>query len=603
MIVLLLLSGCSSGRGRFEGAKDVVPGQAARDPVRGDDGPGTDAFLGEAPAAGTNRNELTAEDLSLGEQDEAADHGPATGVEQEGVEGEAEGQSLFEAALEACDAAQSLWEEGRIEEALDTLDSAYAYIAMVAAGEDPELLRQKNDLRLLISRRIVEIYASRQTAASGGGRTIPLTDNRYVRAAIKGFQTRERSFFISSYQRSGRYREMIVEELRRAGLPEELSWLPLIESGFKARALSRARALGLWQFIASTGYRYGLRRDQWVDERMDPVKSTQAAIGYLTDLHGLFGDWTTALASYNCGEGNVLKAIRAQQINYLDDFWDLYQRLPRETAAYVPRFIATLKIVSDPAAYGFELPEPAPPQTYETVIVNRPVRLSAIGKRIEVPEADLKDLNPELRHSATPERSYELRVPSGAGATLAAAIEEIPRWKPAEATYVVHRVRRGQTVSGIARRYRTSVVSIARLNRLKSTHRIWPGQRLKIPVRGYSRGSSSTPPPPSVPKGKPVKYTVKRGDSLWRIANSYRVTVSEIKKTNRLKSDRLMVGQVLTLEPGLPGGAQIYRVASGDTLSEIADRHGMGLTALLRLNRLSRRSKIYPGQELWVSSK
>jgi len=533
----------------------------------------------------------------------AADHGTAADLEQREVEEQAQGQGLLEEALEACDAAQSLWEEGRIEEALDTLDSAYAYIAMVAAEDDPELLQQKNDLRLLISRRVVEIYASRQTAASGEGRTIPLTDNQYVRDAIKSFQTRERKFFLASYKRSGRYRGMIVEELRRAGLPEELSWLPLIESGFKARALSRARALGLWQFIASTGYRYGLSRDQWVDERMDPVKSTRAAIGYLTDLHGLFGDWSTALASYNCGEGTVMKAIRAQQVNYLDDFWDLYERLPRETAAYVPRFIATLKIVSDPAAYGFELPEPDPPQIYETVTVNRPVRLSAIGQRIGVSEADLKELNPDLRHSATPERSYELKVPSGAGATLAVVIEEIPRWKPAEATYIVHRVRRGQTVSGIAKRYRTTVSSIARLNRMRSTHRIWPGQRLKIPVRGYSRGRSSTPPPPSVPKGKPVKYTVKRGDSLWRIASTFRVTVSEIKKTNRLKSNRLLVGQVLTLEPGMPEGAQIYRVASGDTLSEIADRHGMGLTALLRLNRLSRRSRIYPGQELWVVSK
>ena len=588
-----ILGGCSVGLDIFkeQGPNDGLPEQIAEDSGRG-----SDALDAPAPGSspeGLQETPLTVEGTVEIQPDEA---GPDGGKGEE----EIPAQDLLEEALDACDEAQSLWEEGKIEEALDTLDSAYSYITKVEVGDDPDLLQQKNDLRFLISRRIVEIYASRQTAVAGNGRTIPLTDNKYVSNAIKVFQTRERKFFLSSYKRSGQYRDMIVEELRKAGLPEELSWLPLIESGFKVKALSRARALGPWQFIASTGYRYGLSRDQWIDERMDPVKSTQAAIGYLTALHNLFGDWTTALASYNCGESAVLRAIRAQQVNYLDDFWDLYERLPRETAGYVPRFIATLKIVSDPAAYGFELPEPDPPLAYETVSVNRPVKLSGIGKRIEISEAELKGLNPELRHAATPEREYELKVPAGKGTTVAAVIEEVPRWKPPKATYIVHRVRSGETVSGIAKKYRTSIKSIARLNRMRSAHKIWPGQRLKIPVRGYSRSSSSTPPPPALPKGKPVKYTVKRGDSLWRIASRFGITVSEIKSANGLKSDRLAVGQILTLSSGPPEGAKIYRVASGDTLSEIAGRHGMGLTSLLQLNRLARRSTIYPGQELWV---
>ncbi|MFC1890705.1 lytic transglycosylase domain-containing protein [Thermodesulfobacteriota bacterium] len=181
----------------------------------------------------------------------------------------------------------------------------------------------------------------------------------------------------------------MLEELEAAGLPLQLSWLPLIESGFKVKAYSRARALGLWQFIPSTGYRYGLKRDLWIDERMDPLKSTRAAIEYLSDLHGLFGDWATALAAYNCGEGNVLRAIRAQKINYLDDFWDLYLHLPSETARYLPKFLATLAILDDPQSYGITLPEPDPPLYFKSVRVEKPARLSDIAKAYEIPLAAL----------------------------------------------------------------------------------------------------------------------------------------------------------------------------------------------------------------------
>jgi membrane-bound lytic murein transglycosylase D len=148
---------------------------------------------------------------------------------------------------------------------------------------------------------------------------------------------------------------MILEKLEAAGLPAELSWLPLIESGFKVKALSRARALGLWQFIPSTGYKFGLKRDQYIDERIDFEKSSDAAIAYLKELHNIFGDWSTVLAAYNCGEGRVLRVIRTQNINYLDDFWDLFGRLPFETARYVPRFLAAA-----PVAQGIEHRIPNP---------------------------------------------------------------------------------------------------------------------------------------------------------------------------------------------------------------------------------------------------
>ena len=228
---------------------------------------------------------------------------------------------------------------------------------------------------------MVEIYRSQSTTAADLNSPIPLDINDHVQREIARFTGPERRFFVESFRRSGRYRPMIVRKLREAGLPEELSWLPLVESGFKDRALSRARALGIWQFISSTGSRYGLDRSHWIDERMDPEKSTDAAIQYLTDLHGMFGDWMMALAGYNCGENRVMTLIRRQPSSgYLDRFWDLFGGLPTETARYVPRFLATLAIVRDPEAYGMELPEPDPTMAFETVTVSRHLRLSDLDR-------------------------------------------------------------------------------------------------------------------------------------------------------------------------------------------------------------------------------
>ena len=235
---------------------------------------------------------------------------------------------------------------------------------------------------------------------------------------------------MEAYKRSGLYRELITGELKKAGLPEELFWIPMIESWFKPRALSTARALGMWQFIRSTGYRYGLKQDKYVDERMDAVKSTQAAIRYLTELHRLFGDWTTALSAYNCGEMNVLRVIRAQKVDYLDNFWDLFNNLPYETARYVPRFIATLLIVQNPAKYGFDLPQPDPSLSYETVAMNTPIKLTSIAQKLELDQVLLVALNPELRHNSTPNYDYNLRVPVGYAERCKADLSSLPTLCP-----------------------------------------------------------------------------------------------------------------------------------------------------------------------------
>ncbi len=233
-------------------------------------------------------------------------------------------QPILDEALDFCRVSQDFWQKGELENALEALDQAYSLILNIDTSDDPKLIQQKEDLRFMISKRILEIYASRHIVVNGDYNAIPMVMNKHVRAEIDRFTKKnEKSFFIESYKRSGRYRPMIVSALKEAGLPVELSWLPLIESGFKVNALSRARALGLWQFIPSTGYKFGLKRNQFIDERIDPVKATQAAISYLKELHQIFGDWSTVLAGYNCGEGQVLRVIRNQKVNYLDNFSDL----------------------------------------------------------------------------------------------------------------------------------------------------------------------------------------------------------------------------------------------------------------------------------------
>jgi membrane-bound lytic murein transglycosylase D len=311
-------------------------------------------------------------------------------------------------------------------------------------------------------------------------------DNQHVQRELRSFTTVEREQFLEGYRRSGLYRPMILDRLEKAGLPAQLSWLPIVESWFKVRALSRASALGMWQFISSTGVRYGLERDAWVDERLDPEKSTDAAIAYLVDLHGLFGDWPKALAAYNCGEARVMRLSRRSADEYLD-FWDLYELLPGETRRYVPRLLAALQIIENPARYGMTLPEPdTPPTNVATVTVERSVKLERLDAALGLEAGTLAALNPALRRQATPKRPHALRVPAGREETLLAQIDSVPVWTPPVPQYTTHRVRSGETLSQIAGRYGTSVSTIVRANGLRSANHLRVGQRLRIPVRGAS---------------------------------------------------------------------------------------------------------------------
>jgi membrane-bound lytic murein transglycosylase D len=305
----------------------------------------------------------------------------------------------------------------------------------------------------------------------------------------------------------------------------------------------------------------------------------------------------------------VLRVIRRQNVNYLDDFWDLFERLPWETARYVPRFLAAVQIINDPEKFGFDLSELDPPLEYEKVAVPKQARLKDIAKVIEMPAKDLELLNPELRYKVTLPTSYDLKVPPGKGSVLTAKLEEVPVYVPPKRFYEYHRVRRGETLSQLAQRYRTSVRRIMQANNLRRANYLRVGQRLKIPVRGSRRTVSLATRAAHADKSKPLHHHVRRGDSLWLLARAYNTNIEEIMRLNNLQTKKLHIGQTLLIRQGVSQeeisqeGTKAYQVKRGDSPYQIAMAHSMKLERFLRINRLTPRSRIYPGQTLLVDAK
>lgn len=590
-----LISGCGP-LGPYGVVREDPPTKKGGEPQKA----GTVSPADPAPAG---RPENQADQRSPGSKDETSS--PSSN------------QEMLDSALEFLQTSTESWEQGDLENAVDALDKAYALILEVETDDDPDLIQQKEDLRSTIAKQIVQVYASRFTVAEGPHKAIPLVMNDHVKREIEYFTGRERDFFLAAYRRSGRYRPAILKALSEAGMPKELSWLPLIESGYKVRAFSRARALGLWQFIASTGYKYGLKRDNWIDERMDPEKSTDAAIAYLKDLHQMFGDWTTALAGYNCGEYAVLNRIKTQRINYLDHFWDLYEKLPRETAAYVPRLLAVLHIVNNPSTYGMNLPPVDEETKVEEVTISKKVQIKTIASRLDVDCDLLQELNAELRQDMTPDSPYPLKVPLGKGRILLAKLSDIPEsdlpaWRPYTQAppYVVHTVKKGESLASIAKNYRTQVKAIKEMNGLGKSEAVQVGWTLKIPTKKgvipvvATKGSQAD----TKPKTRTIEYVVKPGDTLWKIAGRYNTTPHDLKALNKLTQPNLKEGQVLVIPAGSVAAAQppktkSYKVKEGDTPSIIAKKHSMELSEFLKLNNLSPKSKIFPGQAVQVTEK
>ena len=269
-----------------------------------------------------------------------------------------------------------------------------------------------------------------------------------VDSFVNRFQTDLRQFFTNALSRSGRYVPRMSSILEKQGLPQELAYLPLIESGFRPHAVSPAGAVGPWQFIPGTGRRYGLRIDRYVDERRDPVKSTQAAARYLRDLHDMFGDWHLSIAAYNTGEGNISRILERGQAG---DFWEMSDQgvLYRETEDYVPEFLAALQIAESPEQYGFEPPPLEAPLRYDLVKVMRPLPLTTIARLSGASPSEIEELNPALHRGVIPPNGYAVRVPKGTKEECEIALANLPVTPPA-------RTRRSRHTRGVKNHRRAS---------------------------------------------------------------------------------------------------------------------------------------------------
>ena len=378
---------------------------------------------------------------------------------------------------------------------------------------------------------------------------VPIEVNKEVLGWVKYFQNRGRPHMEKYLSRSTRYMSLMQQILRQEGMPEDLIYIALIESGFNSRAHSRASAVGYWQFIRATGRRYGLKINYYIDERRDPFASTRAAANYFKSLYNLFGNWYLAMASYNAGENRIKHAVMKYQTR---DFWYLARnkKLPRETMHYVPKFLAASMIAKNPERYGFKDVDYGSELEFDAVMISHGISLRKLAREMNIPLQTLKDLNPAVKTDYLPlyRTGFDfVRVPK----TLRVkAIASLPKAKT-KLRYIsssfTYKVSHGDTLSGLARRFGTTVSQLKRLNKISSNNFIRLGQKLKIPEKGGAR-----------------------------------------KRKNITKRDNKY---------------SYYRVRRGDTLSEIAKKHGLSVSHLTRLNKISLRSYLKVGQSLKLYKK
>jgi membrane-bound lytic murein transglycosylase D len=383
---------------------------------------------------------------------------------------------------------------------------------------------------------------------------VPVVFNDSVETYLNYFQYDIHDRFNAWLERSGRYVGMMTEIFKRYGLPEDLVYLSLIESGFNPKAHSRAHAVGAWQFIRGTGRLYQLKINPWVDERKDPIKATIAAARHLKDLYAKFNSWPLALASYNAGARKIERGLIKAKTT---DYWNLRKsrHIRRETKGYVPKYMAALLIAKDPAQYGFD-PDYQEPFAYEEVGVPGLASLRVIAKSAGISYASLRDLNPELRTVITPptKGKYQIRLPIGTKETFESNYAKIPVEKKLfRSRYVV---RRNDTLSGIAKRYGTTVSLIARTNRISRRHILHIGDVLYIPKAGPggSRHLVRKSRVRKVSAGRTrhaegqIVYKVQSGDTLWDISKAFNIRLSTLRKHNRLGRHSLIhPGDILIL--------------------------------------------------------
>jgi len=400
---------------------------------------------------------------------------------------------------------------------------------------------------------------------------IPIEFNQIVKNCIIRYTERITASTSRMLGLAPYYLPMIEETLDEFDMPKELKAMAVIESAFNPRAVSRARAKGMWQFMYSTAKRYGLEMTSYVDERYDPEASCRAAAQYLKDNYMIFGDWGLTIASYNCGEGNVMKAVRRS--GGKTNFWDIYQYLPRETRGYVPIFIAALYVLTYYPEHGLVPAQVNLPAMIDTFHIRKNVHFEQIADNIGISVETLRDLNPKYLHDIIPgqEHPYILNLPHAYAASFIDKEQDIYTYKDSvyfnsvntkkiqesasnEGQRIAHKVRSGETLGGIARRYGVSVNNLKKWNNLRS-NTIRVGQRLYIYGKGGSSSSASSVSSPSTTSAKAT---------------------------------------------GSSGGYVTYTVKKGDTLSAIARANGVTLTQIYSLNNMNKNSKIYPGMKIRV---
>ena len=423
---------------------------------------------------------------------------------------------------------------------------------------------------------------------------------------VKRFTGSARKPFASQISEGTRYEAMIRTKLREGGLPEDMMYMALIESGYDVHAYSRAAAVGMWQFMTTTAKGTGLRVDWWVDERRDPVRSTEAAVKFLGWLKDQFGSLYLAAAAYNGGPGRVSRGIK----RYADDlsdsegddvFFALAEKnyLHRETRDYVPKLIAAALVAKDPVRYGLEV-EAREPLEFDSARVGKATPLAAVAAAVERPVGVITDLNPHLLRGMTPPGdSFTVRIPLGSAAAFDSAFTALP--DSVRQAFRKLTSKKGETRAALARRGGITTAQLAAYNRslrVAKSGKVVSGQTVLVPTREVLAAARNVPDPSVERYGSSsVSHVVRKGESLSTIARKYRTSVATIKRLNSLKKTVIYPGQVIVVR-GSAGTTRrssavaaatggVYRVRQGDTLSEIAVANGVTVTQIKRLNGLS----------------
>ena len=438
---------------------------------------------------------------------------------------------------------------------------------------------------------------------------LPIVVNDRVLGFLEYYQNgRGRNSIIAGLERMGMYRPMIQGILKEEDVPLDLIYLCQAESAFLPRALSRASAKGMWQFISSRGTEYGLTQSWWVDERSDPEKSTRAAARHLKDLYTEFGDWYLAMAAYNAGPQRVKNALEKTGGT---TFWELADKkvLPKETINYVPNILALAIIGADPVKYGLDI-KPLDPLETERVTVDKATDLRVIAEAIGVPLEDLRGLNGQLLQMTTPpnDPDFELILPKGYKDAFAEKVADMPDSE--RIRFLYHHVSKGETLSVIAKKYGTSIEALRQTNKLTTKSILSVGQTILIPSSGAiapGPSASSGTRPATISKSAiattTTSYTVRKGDNLSDIATRFHVTVAELKKWNNLTSNQIIAGRKLIVaQAAAPSGTEphkvVHEVQKGETLGKIASEYKTTVDDILSWNARNDLSVLHPGDQI-----